>query len=63
MKLKCSKCGFKYEYNPGSDDDCSRCVAIKAKYPDLIEYVEACIAKAKDDADKRAWEEYMGDDL
>ena len=59
MTYPCFKCGFKHELR----EECPRCVGIKAKYPELIEYIDACVQKAKDDAAEAAWEASMGDDL
>lgn len=59
MKWPCSKCGLEAD----TAAECPRCAAMKAKYPDLIEYVEACIEKTKEDAAEAEWERSMGDDL
>lgn len=60
MTYPCTKCGFDMEWRA---EECPRCTAIKAKYPDLVEYIDACAEKAEENGADANWQRDMGDDL
>lgn len=55
--ITCRKCGVEY------DTECPWCAAIRAKFPDLIEYLDAVEEQKRRNDEYEAWEEQMGDDL
>lgn len=57
----CFVCGL--VINGPYETPCPRCTAIRAKYPDLVEYIEACLAKKEADMRYDAWEREMGNDI